>query len=160
MTQLVNHIRSDNKTFNWMYPINYSIPQGMSEESLTYIIKGEKGDKGDTGDVGPQGIQGIQGEKGEKGYLDVINSTATIVELIPNVVYKFGLVNELLLGFQVPSNPDILNEYNFDFIAGDPISLTLPEGILWQDGITLNPISGRRYNVSIEDNLGVFSEFY
>ena len=132
MTQLVNHIRSDNKTFNWMYPINYDIPQGVSPEIIFH--KGEKGDKGDPGTGGVKCAQielkkDTQNTSGNKLYYtsfkgDFINVYSNTIRIKEPGTYRLQ-INAVFTGPYKVRLEMVLNDLtpiDYDVIKSAPIT--------------------------------------
>lgn len=80
--------------------------------------------------------------------------TATTLALTPNVYHKWGEVASLNLTFTAGSNPDIVDEYVFEFVSGTTATvLTLPESVKWIGDSTIEP--SKTYVVTVVNNLAV-----
>lgn len=80
----------------------------------------------------------------------------TTFTLTPNVYHLWGTVSSLILTLGTPVS-DMLNEYMFEFTAGQNISFASISGVQWAESIgDLTPEAGKRYQVSIVNNLGVW----
>lgn len=81
--------------------------------------------------------------------------------LEPNKFYKItgSEINSLNISFGTQIE-NVLNEYMFEFTAGDVFaSLNMPEGVVWLGGETPTFTAGKTYQVSVVNNLAVIGEF-
>ena len=78
--------------------------------------------------------------------------------LTANEYHVWGLMPSLALTLAEPSNPNIYNEYMFEFISGSTATtLSLPSTIKWVFDPDIQP--NTIYQVSIVNNLGVIGGF-
>lgn len=85
----------------------------------------------------------------------VVNHTNTTISIKPNVLNVWGAVNSLNIGFIAGSSGDE-NEYKLQFnVASDNFTLTLPDGVVWQD----TPLweNGKTYQVSVLNNMALYA---
>lgn len=159
-------------------------PKGNTGDTGPQGPQGLKGDTGETGPQGPQGVQGKQGPQGEQGIqgpagpqgekgadgkngingkdgtngknysVQVVESTTTVLEIQPNIFYKFGEVSSLNITLATITDTSVLNEYMFEFVSGSTATtLTLPNTIKWLETPSIE--SNKIYQCSIVDNIGV-----
>ena len=85
---------------------------------------------------------------------------AVTKELQPNTFYKFGECSSLTITLAA-EKPGILNEYMFEFACSPSIATTFNNipGVVWQNGESLVPEAGYKYQVSIVNNMGVYGKF-
>lgn len=104
-----------------------------------------------------------KGDKGEDFKMETIDETeSTISSLKPNVYHRWGEVSNLTIESLREGSVGVLAEYMIEFRSGStPTLLSLPNDILWQNGI--NPAENiqpdKVYQISIINNLGVYAEF-
>ena len=80
--------------------------------------------------------------------------TETTLALTPNVYHQWGEVASLNLTFQEGTNPDIVDEYVFQFTSGaTPTVLTLPDTVKWIGDSTIE--ASKTYVVTMVNNLAV-----
>lgn len=81
--------------------------------------------------------------------------TETTLALTPNVYHQWGEVASLNLTFQEGANPEIVDEYVFQFTspAQNPTVLTLPESVRWIGDSEIQ--TGLTYVVTVVNNLAV-----
>ena len=91
-------------------------------------------------------------QKADKIKIETPNITTIGIEA--NKYYQFGEVTTLNIVLTEPSNPNILNEYMFEFISGDnATTLTLPDTIKWIEEPTIE--ANKTYQCSIVNDIGV-----
>lgn len=80
--------------------------------------------------------------------------TETTLALTPNVYHQWGEVASLNLTFQEGTNPEIVDEYVFQFTSGaTPTVLTLPDTVKWIGDSTIE--ASMTYVVTVVNNLAV-----
>lgn len=82
-------------------------------------------------------------------------------EITPNTFYNFTdtAITSLTITFGTEQS-GVLNEYMFQFIAGDGFTtLTMPSGVVWLGGAEPTITAGKTYQVSVVNNLAVIGEF-
>ena len=81
--------------------------------------------------------------------------TETTLALTPNVYHQWGEVASLNLTFQEGTNPDIVDEYVFQFTspAQTPTVLNLPETVRWIGDSEI--LTGLTYVVTVVNDLAV-----
>lgn len=80
--------------------------------------------------------------------------TETTLALTPNVYHQWGEVASLNLTFQEGTNPEIVDEYVFQFTSGaTPTVLTLPDTVKWVGDSTIE--ASMTYIVTVVNNLAV-----
>lgn len=81
--------------------------------------------------------------------------TETTLALTPNVYHQWGEVSSLDLTFTPGSNPDVVDEYVFQFTspAQTPTVLTLPDTVKWIGDSEI--LTGLTYVVTVVNNLAV-----
>lgn len=123
-------------------------------------VQGIQGPKGDTGAKGATGAQGPKGDKGDPTNITVQSggSGAVTKQLSPNVLYEFGACTSLTLTLAAETS-GILNEYMFEFTASGATTLSLPSSVKWLNDTAPTITSGKKYQVSIVNNLAVYGEF-
>lgn len=78
----------------------------------------------------------------------------TTLALTPNVYHQWGEVASLNLTFQEGTNPDIVDEYVFQFTSGaTPTVLTLPDTVKWIGDSTIE--ASKTYVITVVNNLAV-----
>lgn len=85
--------------------------------------------------------------------------TDAIVSIDPNKYYKIFGAKSLKVTFNYGTGTKILNNYMFEVTFDGGSTLTLPDGIKWANGVppTCEPLF--TYQISIINNLGVFTCF-
>lgn len=93
----------------------------------------------------------------------VVEEVNTIVSnLSPNVYHKWGSVTSLNIQSLASGTTGVLNEYMIEFEAANEFgTLTLPNTIKWMgnDNPAYSVSSGKTYQISIVNGLGVYGEF-
>ena len=84
--------------------------------------------------------------------------------ITPNTLHTWGVVQSLYIGFATPSDPNIVNEYNFTFQTvndeENPTTLSLPASVKWASGSNTARIKNNvAYEVSIVNNYGILKDF-
>ena len=100
---------------------------------------------------------------GQSGYPVVSRGSATsaTLSLVPNVLYMWDTVTKLTISFD-PSSSDStrVNEYFFQFTSGSTATtLSVPSSVKWANGVALVPQANTTYQVSIINNLAVYTAF-
>lgn len=86
------------------------------------------------------------------------SETGAVKTIQPNVFYIWGETASLDITLAAPANSNILNEYMFQFASGQTATtLTLPASVVFPSAVTIK--SGKTYQVSIVNNLGLIGEF-
>lgn len=104
-----------------------------------------------------------KGDKGEDFEMQTVDEyESTVASLTPNVYHKWGEVASLAIESLREGKTGVLAEYMIEFRSGStPTILSLPNDILWQNGV--NPADNigadKVYQISIINNLGTFAEF-
>jgi hypothetical protein len=86
------------------------------------------------------------------------NNGVISLTLQPNVYYKILNVTNLTIDFTEPKN-GILNNYMFEVTFGNGNTITLPNAIKWANGNTPVCKANCSYQISVINNLGVFTEY-
>jgi hypothetical protein len=86
------------------------------------------------------------------------NSGVISLTLQPNVYYKILNVTNLTIDFTEPKN-GILNNYMFEVTFANGNTITLPNAIKWANGNTPVCKANCSYQISVINNLGVFTEY-
>lgn len=93
----------------------------------------------------------------------IVEEVNTIVSnLSPNVYHKWGSITSLNIQSLASGTTGILDEYMIEFeAANDFVSLALPNTIQWMgyDNPVYSITSGKKYQISIVNGLGVYGEF-
>lgn len=80
-------------------------------------------------------------------------------QIKPNIFYKFGEVSSLAITLAAEES-GILNEYMFEFASGTtPATLSLPDSVKWSGGNAPTIEASKTYQVSIVNNLAVYTSF-
>lgn len=89
----------------------------------------------------------------------IVERTETTVTIAPNQynIWKNN-VNHLIVTL-ANTDDGTMNEFVLQFTCGAPSALTLPDNIVWRDGLFPAMEQGKTYVVSIVNNLAVFAEF-
>ena len=92
------------------------------------------------------------------GSIQMIAQTDTTLTIQPNVLNVWGVVSSLAIDF-VTGAAGAVNEYMIQFTcpADSGTTLALPNGVKWMNGDALDPEPGWTYQVSIVNNLAVYS---
>ena len=78
------------------------------------------------------------------------------VEIMPNRLNRWGMVQSLYVAFSQTTYAGKRNEYCLRFIVdGDNFTLSLPSGVRWMEEPDFE--NGWTYEVSIENNLALFA---
>ena len=100
-------------------------------------------------------------EATKKNTTDITLTGDVTQEITPNTFYNFTdtVITSLTITFGTAQS-GVLNEYMFQFIAGDGFTtLTMPSGVVWLGGTTPTITAGKTYQVSVINNLAVIGEF-
>lgn len=153
----------------------------------TYV-KGDKGDTFTFDDLTPEQVAALKGEKGDMPQLvrlndgiysttdngktyhlacyfsdistaQMVRQTNTNMAILPNVLNVWGEVQALTIRFNQGAVQNALEEYRLRFTCPPdmPTVLTLPDGIIWNE--PLEPEPGKTYELSIENNFGLWVSF-
>ena len=78
-----------------------------------------------------------------------------------NVYYrKTNTSSSLTITLASPANPSILNEYLIEFtVASGGTTVSLPSSVKWANGETPSFQANAIYQISIVNNLGVYTKF-
>ena len=91
--------------------------------------------KGDTGDTGPQGPRGSEGPPGKDNLpnVETLAGAEQSIELAYNVEYRCAdaLTALTITGFGAPTESGKAALYSIVFTAGDSITVTLPDTVIW-----------------------------
>lgn len=90
--------------------------------------------------------------------MQLINQTDTTVSIRPNVLNVWGTVASLAISFTAGVSGQV-NEYMIQFTcpSNAGTTLVLPSGVKWMNGEELETEPGWTYQVSIVNNLAVYS---
>lgn len=89
--------------------------------------------------------------------VDKTSESSNVFALDPNKMYMFGTRTNLTVTLN-PGNSDIVNEYTFQFTSGSTATtLNVPSSVTWLKDPDIQ--SGKKYAVSIENNLGIIGEW-
>ena len=84
--------------------------------------------------------------------------TEANVHIDPNKYYKIFNVKTLTVNFN-SGNSGLLNNYMFEVTFNGGSTLTLPDSIKWANGVSPSCEDGCTYQISVINNLGVFTRF-
>lgn len=106
-------------------------------------------------------ISGLSTDLYNAKYMAVQTMSSYSVTLSPNIKYLAGTgVSALTIALASPSDNNIVNEYIFSFTTGSSgITLSMPSGIKWANGIIPNFEADTTYEISIVDNCAVCTKF-
>ena len=92
------------------------------------------------------------------GSMQRVTQTDTTLSIQPNVLNVWGVVSSLTIDFVTGAEGSV-NEYMIQFTcpAGSGTTLLLPSSVKWMNGDTFEPEAGWTYQVSIIDNLAVYT---
>lgn len=86
--------------------------------------------------------------------------TETSYAVEPNVFHLWGVVSTLDITLAAPSDNTIYNEYLVQFSTGDTLpTVSFPSTIKWKDGLAPILMQNKIYQISIVDNLAIYTEF-
>lgn len=90
------------------------------------------------------------------------NSSSTTVSqsLQPKHFYRWTAAITSITVTLAAGQSGVLNEYQFEFKAGNGCSLSLPSGVIWADNTAPSFTTGHIYQVSIVNNCAMYAEFY
>lgn len=83
-------------------------------------------------------------------------NTDTNVTIKPNEMHVWGEMTSLTIQLGEIENPNIVNEYMFQFTSPkkeNPTSLALPSTIKWYNDYTVPVVNGKIYQASIINNI-------
>lgn len=103
-------------------------------------------------------IQTQLNSKGSKISTESGGTGAITKQLSPNKLYEFGSCTSLTITLAAETS-GILNEYMFEFTANGSATLSLPSSVKWLNDTVPTITSGKKYQVSIVNNLAVYGEF-
>lgn len=133
---------------------------------------GPEGLQGVTGPEGLQGLQGIQGLQGPEGgssggdgickvpYVESTPTSPTTIE--PYKMYDLGTVSSSV-SIEFDTSKEVTGyckEYMVSFIAGAGCNIMLPSGVFYNGGLTPTYVTGRHYEIDINNNMVVVGEFF
>lgn len=92
------------------------------------------------------------------GSIPMVSQSDTTLTIQPNVLNVWGVVSSLAIDF-VTGSAGSVNEYMIQFTcpAGSGTTLALPNSVKWMNGDVLEPEPGWTYQISIVNNLAVYS---
>ena len=90
--------------------------------------------------------------------MQMIQQTDTTLAINPNVLNVWGTVSSLAISFNAGASGAV-NEYMIQFTcpSNAGTTLILPSSVKWMNGDELEPEAGWTYQVSIVNNLAVYS---
>lgn len=89
--------------------------------------------------------------------VDKTGDPSSTFALDPNKMYMFGTRTSLTISLN-PGESGIVNEYMFQFTSGSTATtLYVPNTVIWMKEPDIQ--SGKKYAVSIENNLGIIGEW-
>lgn len=90
--------------------------------------------------------------------MQMIQQTDTTLAINPNVLNVWGTVSSLAISFNAGASGAV-NEYMIQFTcpSNAGTTLVLPSSVKWMNGDTLEPEPNWTYQVSIVNNLAVYS---
>ena len=89
--------------------------------------------------------------------VDKTSDASNVFAIDPNKMYMFGTRTSLTVTLN-PGNSDIVNEYMFQFTSGSvATTLNVPSSVTWLKDPDIQ--TGKKYLVSIENNLGIIGEW-
>lgn len=90
--------------------------------------------------------------------MQMIQQTDTTLSINPNVLNVWGTVSSLAISFNAGASGAV-NEYMIQFTcpSNAGTTLVLPSSVKWMNGDELEPEAGWTYQVSIVNNLAVYS---
>lgn len=92
--------------------------------------------------------------------IPLVNHTETTYAIEPNIFHVWGVITTLDITLATPENTNIYNEYLFQFSTGDTLpTLSLPSDIKWRDSVAPILMENKTYQISIVDNLAIYTEF-
>ena len=91
--------------------------------------------------------------------VDLSSSPTTYSASIePNKMYMFGEKEELTIDELISGKAGVVNEYMFQFTSGNvATTLNVPDIVVWLIEPNIRP--NKKYQVSIENNLGIIGEW-
>lgn len=127
----------------------------LDQATLRLVSDGAKGDKGDDGALTNYPIVECAGEIVLSDCYPnrIYKADSAITTLSVDVIYYSDGTN----GTDFSAHGNIADEYVFDFIAGASCTVQLPEAVVWANTPSFS--EGKRYIISIVDNLGLCAEY-
>lgn len=132
-----------------------SSAQLVDSATMLLVADGLKGDKGDDGTLTNYPIEAVSG--GE----------IVLSDIYPNRIYKGGTCTTVSVdvvhysdgtsGSDFSAHGGVADEYVLDFVAGASCNVSLPASLKW--AFTPSFDEGKRYVISIVDNLAIAAEF-
>ena len=129
--------------------------QVVDSATLLLVADGKKGDKGDDGTLTNYPIETVSG------------SELVLSDIYPNRIYKAGTCANVSVGVvhytdgtsgsDFSAHGSVADEYVLDFVAGASCQVSLPAALKW--AFTPSFSEGKRYVISIVDNLAIAAEF-
>lgn len=127
----------------------------VDSATLLLVSDGKKGDKGDKGTLTNYPIEAVSGNE------------LVLSDIYPNRIYKAGTCTNVSVdvvnytdgsnGSDFAAHGGIADEYVLDFVAGASCQVILPSSLKW--AFTPSFSEGKRYVISIVDNLAIAAEF-
>ena len=101
---------------------------------------------------------GSSDSNGVAGGIPILYPTDTVLNIMPNVLYVWGVVESLEITLATPADETIVNEYMIQFTSGEvATTLILPSEIKWMSAPKIQ--ANKVYQISIVNNLAVMGEF-
>lgn len=129
--------------------------QVVDSATLLLVADGKKGDKGDDGTLTNYPIEAVSG------------SELVLSDIYPNRIYKAGTCTNVSVdvvhysdgtsGSDFSAHGSVADEYVLDFVTGASCQVSLPAALKW--AFTPSFSEGKRYVISIVDNLAIVAEF-
>lgn len=92
--------------------------------------------------------------------IPLVEHTETAYAIEPNTYHVWDAITSLDITLAVPTDATIYNEYLLQFSTGSTLpTVSLPADIVWKDGLAPVLMENKTYQISIVDNLAVYSEF-
>lgn len=127
----------------------------VDSATLLLVSDGKKGDTGDDGTLTNYPIEAVSGNE------------MVLTDIYPNKIYKAGTCTSVSTdvvhysngsnGSDFAAHGGIADEYVLDFVAGASCQVSLPSSLKW--AFTPSFSEGKRYVISIVDNLAIAAEF-
>ena len=150
-------------------------PEGLQGLQGIQGLQGATGPQGLQGATGPEGLQGLQGIQGLQGpeggssggdgickvpYVESTPTSPTTIE--PYKMYDLGTVSSSV-SIEFDTSKEVTGyckEYMVSFIAGSGCNIMLPSGVFYNGGLTPTYVTGRHYEIDINNNMVVVGEFF
>lgn len=129
----------------------------VDSATLLLVSDGEKGDPGTPGNDGTLTNYPIEAVSGDLELADIypnrIYKAGTCAYVSTDVVHYSNGAN----GSDFAAHGNVADEYVLDFVAGASCQVSLPAALKW--AFTPSFSEGKRYVISIVDNLAIAAEF-